>query len=172
MADSQLRKFDYETAEIGEEPGSFDYVLTQEMLDNYRRAVEDPDANFPTIAARHDSTALGMLYEGYAGPVNSGNEVEFHNPPIPRRRIKVTGRIADKYQRREKPYLVIEATAVDDDGHILEKTRTYQMLKPDELGKKWQPQDQKSAGYLRRSADNLNASPNSGLQMGIVPSGG
>tara|TARA_B100000315_G_C14398920_1_gene505551 strand:+ start:342 stop:767 length:426 start_codon:yes stop_codon:yes gene_type:complete len=140
MVDSQLRQFDYETAEIGEKLGSYDYVLTQETLDIFRQAVEDPDATFPTIAVRHDSTAFWMLYEGYSGPVNAGNEVEFHNPPIPGRRIKVTGRIADKYWRREKPYLVIEATAVDEDGRILEKMRTYQMMKPDELGKKWQPQ--------------------------------
>ena len=34
---------------------------------------------------------------------------------------------------------VIEATATDEDGRLLEKLRTYQMKKPDEVGKKWQP---------------------------------
>ena len=57
------------------------------------------------------------------------------NPPIPGKRVTVTARIADKYWRRGKPYLVLEATAVDEDGCLLEKTRTYQMKKPDELGK-------------------------------------
>ena len=51
-----------------------------------------------------------------------------------------TGRIADKYLRRDKPYMVIEATAIDEDGRLLEKLRTYQMKKPDEVGKKWHPQ--------------------------------
>ena len=72
--------------------------------------------------------------------VNAGNQVEFFNPPIPGKKIKVTGRVADKYMRRDKPYLVIEATAVDEDGRLLEKLRTYQMKKPDEVGKKWHPQ--------------------------------
>ena len=75
-----------------------------------------------------------MVYEDNVGGVNAGNEVEFFNPPIPGKTIRVTGRVADKYLRRDKPYLVIEATAVDEDGRLLEKLRTYQMKKPDEVG--------------------------------------
>ena len=52
----------------------------------------------------------------------------------------MTGRIADKYLRRDKPYIVIEATAIDEDGRLLEKLSTYQLKKPDELGKKWHPE--------------------------------
>ena len=52
----------------------------------------------------------------------------------------MTGRIHDKYLRRDKPYMVIEATAIDEDGRLLERLRTYQMKKPDEVGKKWHPQ--------------------------------
>ena len=35
---------------------------------------------------------------------------------------------------------MIEATAVDEVGRMLERLRTYQMKKPDEVGKKWHPQ--------------------------------
>ena len=140
MARTKIRQFDYEKAEIGEELGSFEYVLSQDVLDRFRESVEDPDAAFPTIAVKHDGTALQMVYEDDTGGINAGNEVEFHNPPIPGKKIKVTGRIADKYWRRDKPYLVCEATAVDEDGRLLEKMRTYTMRKPDEVGKKWQPQ--------------------------------
>ena len=138
MAGQQLKEFDYDKLEIGEELGSYEYVLTQEMLDNFRAAVADPDAAFPTLAVKHDATAFAMVYEDKTGGVNAGNEVEFFNPPIPGKIIRVTGRVADKYLRRDKPYMVIEATAVDEDGRLLEKLRTYQMKKPDEVGKKWQ----------------------------------
>ena len=110
------------------------------MLDTFRASVEDPDAAFPTIAVKHDATSLSISYEDNIGGVNAGNEMEFHNPPLAGNKIKVTGRIHDKYSRRDKPYLVIEATAVDEDGRLLEKMRTYQMKKPDEVGKKWQAQ--------------------------------
>ena len=138
MAGQNIKEFDYDKLVIGEELGSYEYVLTQDMLDNFRAAVEDPEASFPTLAVKHDATAFAMVYEDNTGGVNAGNEVEFFNPPIPGKTIHVTGRVADKYLRRDKPYMVIEATAVDEDGRLLEKLRTYQMKKPDEVGKKWQ----------------------------------
>ena len=138
MAGQNIKEFDYAKLVIGEELGSYEYVLTQEMLDNFRAAVDDPEASFPTLAVKHDATAFAMVYEDNTGGVNAGNEVEFFNPPIPGKTIRVTGRVADKYLRRDKPYMVIEATAIDEDGRLLEKLRTYQMKKPDEVGKKWQ----------------------------------
>jgi hypothetical protein len=140
MAGAQPKEFNYESSKIGEELGTYDYVMSQETLDNYRQAVDDPDAIFPTIAVKHDATAFALAYHDNTGGVNAGNEVEFFNPPVPGKKITITGRISDKYLRRDKPYLVIEATAIDEDGRLLEKTRTYQMKKPDEVGKKWQPQ--------------------------------
>ena len=53
----------------------------------------------------------------------------------------MTARVADKYYRRDKPYLVIEATAKDEDGRLLERVWTYQLKKPDEVGRKWHRQD-------------------------------
>ncbi len=140
MAAEKLPELEYYKLQIGEELGSYEYLLTQEMIDSFRASVEDPDAAFPTIAVKHDATALAMSYQDNLGGVNAGNEMEFHNPPIPGKKVKVTGRIHDKYSRRDKPYLVIEATAVDEDGRLLEKMRTYQMKKPDEVGKKWHAQ--------------------------------
>ena len=140
MVEKQLKPYVYDDVEIGEELGSYEYVLTQEMLDNFRASVQDPDACFPTLAVKHDATALNMVYDDQVGGVNAGNEVEFFNPPIVGKKIFVTGRIHDKSLRRDKPYMVIEATAVDEDGRMLERLRTYQMKKPDEVGKKWHPQ--------------------------------
>ena len=139
MAAEPLKPFNYADIAIGEELGSYEYVLTQEMLDNFRSSVDDPDAPFPTLAVKHDATAFAMVYDDQTGGVNAGNEVEFFNPPLPGKKIRVTGRIHDKYLRRDKPYMVIEATAEDEDGRLLEKLRTYQMKKPDEVGKKWHP---------------------------------
>lgn len=140
MAENDLPLFVYNEVEIGEELGSYEYLLTQEMVDLYRRAVDDPDAVFPTIAVKHDATSLSLAYDDQTGSVNAGNEIDLYNPPVPGKKILVTGRVHDKYTRREKPYLVIEATAIDEDGRLIEKMRTYQLKKPEELGKKWHPQ--------------------------------
>jgi hypothetical protein len=140
MSQQNLPEFNYDRVQVGEELGTYEYVLTQEMVDEYRKSVDDPEGVFPTIAVKHDATALALAYNDTTGGVNAGNEIELHNPPIPGKKIRVTGRIHDKYSRRDKPYLVIEATAVDEDGRLIEKMRTYQMKKPDEVGKKWHSQ--------------------------------
>ena len=139
MLDQGTKELQYNDLVIGEPLGSYEYVLTQEMLDNFRESVEDSEAVFPTLAVKHDATALNMVYKDTTGGVNAGNEVEFFNPPIPGKKIIVSGRVANKYVRRDKPYLVIEAIATDEDGRLLERLRTYQMKKPDEVGKKWHP---------------------------------
>ena len=140
MAEQELPLFDYDQVVVGEELGSYEYVLTQEMVDLYRQAVDDPDAVFPTIAVKHDATSLSLAYDDQTGSINAGNEIDLFNPPVPGKKILVTGRVHDKFVRREKPYLVIEATATDEDGRLIEKMRTYQIKKPEELGKKWHPQ--------------------------------
>ena len=140
MAAQDLPLFNYDDVQIGEELGSYEYELTQEMIDLYRKAVDDPDAVFPTIAVKHDATSLALAYDDQTGSINAGNEIDLHNPPVPGKKIRVTGRIHDKFIRRDKPYLVIEATATDEDGRLIERMRTYQIKKPEELGKKWHPQ--------------------------------
>ena len=137
MADSPRKEFDFEKAEIGEDLGSYEYVLSRRTADNYRASIEDPDAPFVTIGVKHDTTALEMAYDDQVGGILAGAEVEFYNAPAPGKKITVTARIANKYWRRGKPYLVTESTAVDEDGRLLEVFRSYEVKKPDELGRKW-----------------------------------
>ena len=137
MAEETRKLYSYEEIQVGETLGSYEYLFTQEMLDMYRESVDDPDASFATLAVKHDATAFELAYNDQTGTINAANEVEFHAAPIPGKVIKVTGRVADKYLRKDLPYIVLEATAVDEDGMLLEKIRTYQLKKPDELGKKW-----------------------------------
>ena len=61
MAEPELKIFSYETIEIGEELGSYDYILTQKMVDAFRTSVDDPDASFPTLGVKHDATAFAMV---------------------------------------------------------------------------------------------------------------
>ena len=137
MTAEKTRPFDFDKMQIGEELGSFEYVLTQKQLDDYRESIDEPDAMYPTIAIKHDATALSMVYDAGPGGANARNEIHFHNPPIPGKKIKVTARIVDKYVRRDAPYLVIEATAVDEDGRLIEDIKTYQLKRPSKVGEKW-----------------------------------
>ena len=130
---------DWDALEVGETFEKYEYVLTQEMIDTYRKGVMDPEAGFPTIAHKVDVKQYNAKYRDN-GSVNARCAFYCYNPPIAGKKLIVTAKIADKYLRRDKPYIVIEATAIDEDGRLLEKLSTYQLKKPDELGKKWHPE--------------------------------
>ena len=57
--------------------------------------------------------------------------------PIPGKRLRVNAWIADKYIRRDNPYLVTEAVSVDEDGRLIDRVITHELKRPSEVGKKW-----------------------------------
>lgn len=113
----------FDSIPVGEDLGSYDYVLTEQMVRDYRRVVDNPNAAYPTVAARHPANLFYRKYRQVMRVPNMGQDSEYFNPPIAGKRIRVTARIADKYIRRDKPYLVIEATATDEDGRLIERSR-------------------------------------------------
>jgi hypothetical protein len=127
---------DWEALAIGESFPSFSYVLTQEMLDEYRKGVMDTEAAFPTIAHKVDVMAYNRAYQD-AGSVNARCAFRCYNPPLAGKRITVHAWIADKYRRRGKTYIVTEAVSVDEDGRLLDRVITHELKQPGEVGKKW-----------------------------------
>lgn len=136
MADMKPQRAEWKDIHIGEELPSYEYVLTQEMLDMFREAVQDPGARFPTISVRADTTSFYQKYED-SGSVNARCTFFCYNPPVPGKRLRVTAWIADKYFRRDKPYLVTEAVSVDEDGRLIDRVITHELKRPLEVGNKW-----------------------------------
>ncbi len=127
----------WETLEIGEKFEPYSYVLTQEMLDDYRKGVMDPEAAFPTISCKVDTHQYHVVYRDN-GSVNARCAFHCYNPPIAGKRITVSAWIADKYARRGKNYIVTEAVSVDEDGRLLDRVITHELKQPTEVGKKWE----------------------------------
>ena len=123
----------WESIPVGDDLGSLDYVLTQQMVDDYRRVVDNPHAAYPTVAARHPANLFYRKYAAVMRVPNMGHDSEYYNPPVAGKRITITGRVADKYVRRGNSYLIVEATAVDEDGRLIEKSRLVGLAK--EVGK-------------------------------------
>ena len=113
----------WESIPVGDDLGTLDYVLTAQMVADYRRVVDNPHAAYPTVAARHPATLFYRKYAAVMRVPNMGHDSEYYNPPVAGKRITISGRIADKYIRRGNTYLIVEATAVDEDGRLIEKSR-------------------------------------------------
>jgi hypothetical protein len=113
----------WESIPVGDDLGTLDYVLTAQMVADYRRVVDNPHAAYPTVAARHPANLFSRKYAAVMRVPNMGHDSEYYNPPVAGKRITISGRIADKYIRRGNTYLIVEATAVDEDGRLIEKSR-------------------------------------------------
>ena len=123
----------WESIPVGDDLGSLEYVLTAQMIADYRRVVDNPDAAYPTVAARHPANLFYRKYATVMRVPNMGHDSEYCNPPVADKRITITGRIVDKYIRRGNAYLIVEATAVDEDGRLIERSRLVGLAR--EVGK-------------------------------------
>ena len=131
MSSPALPNEPWEAVEVGDDLGSLDYVMTAEMIADYRRVVDNPHAAYPTVAARHPANLFYRKYASAAARPEHGTRLRSTSTRrSPGKRINVTARIADKYIRREKPYLVIEATATDEDGRLIEISRLVGLARP------------------------------------------
>ncbi|MFH1141182.1 MAG: hypothetical protein V1724_05885 [Chloroflexota bacterium] len=138
MTERQVRKFDYDTAEVGYEEDGGTYVLTQAQVDMYRQALDDPEAAFPQIGALPGAPESEQAPpSAIPGGINARSEREYFNPPIPGKKIHVTRRISGKYMRRDLQYVVDEKTGVDEDGRLIERFRHHSLLRGQALGEKW-----------------------------------
>lgn len=134
----------WESIPIGDDLGSLDYVLTEQMVADYRRVVDNPTAAYPTVAARHPANLFYRKYAKVMRVPNMGHDSEYFNPPVAGKRITITGRIADKYIRRGKTYIIVEATAVDEDGRLIERSKLVgharevgRQAAHEDIAKKW-----------------------------------
>ena len=137
QAEESRKLLDWDALEVGEKFEPYSYVLTQQMLDEFRKGVMDPEAAFPTISGKVDTHQYHGVYRDN-GSVNARCCFQFYNPPIPGKRITVESWIADKYARRGKNYIVTEAVSVDEDGRLLDRVITHELKQPSEVGKKWE----------------------------------
>jgi hypothetical protein len=143
-AEVQIEKREvWESIPVGDDLGTMDYVMTEQMIADYRRVVGNPHAAYPTVAARHPANLFYRKYAKIMRVPNAGHDSQFFNPPIVGKRIFVSASVVDKYIRRGRPYLVVEATAKDEDGRLIEISRLIGMARPvgipahADLARKW-----------------------------------
>ena len=121
------KPFSYETIQVGEELGRKEILITDEMIRACAGAIESvhrwyfEDSPFggriapPTI---FDNDTLRMLDENYErfGSIHAKQEWEFKNPARLGKKATVTVRLVEKYIRRDRPWIVMELVAVDEEG--------------------------------------------------------
>jgi acyl dehydratase len=95
--------------------GFLEYLVEDETLQLFRKAVDYQESNFPNIVACEPHIVL--LQKGEFGSLESVTHTDrYFRPPVAGRRVQVTGWIRERRMERGSERLVVETFAVDDIG--------------------------------------------------------
>ena len=105
----------YDRLVLGEQLGHLEYLVTGELLEQFRAAVGYPEAAFPHLAVKEYLEVLRRKH-GPLDFISAKHKDRYFHPPIVNKRVQVTGWVREKYQRRDRNWLVVETLAIDEDG--------------------------------------------------------
>ncbi len=119
--------FSFDAVAVGEEFAPLTYEITAAKLAAFRAATANPDAQMITIAAKEYAYLLWAKYEEVVS-INAKHEAWYSRRPEVGDRITATGRIADKYERRGRRFLVIETRSSNQDGAEICRNRVTLLI--------------------------------------------
>lgn len=128
----------YETMPVGQVVGPITYLVPRDFNPRRLAAFSSQDMSECFRAEEGEFAEPSFLYGqhswvmrrhfSWAGSVHAKCDVELEAPVRPGGRIHVTGRIADKYERRGGRYAVFEMATADDDGRPICTVRNSMLL--------------------------------------------
>jgi hypothetical protein len=120
----------------------YTFQVTPELNEQYLYAVQDyhsryleekdsgPPLVHPGLLLNQSNLTRSPSYglkAGIAG-VHAKEEVEFLNPGRVGKEFRVTWKVVEEYEKRDKLYTVIEALIVDQDGTEIMRRRTHGVI--------------------------------------------
>jgi len=129
----------YEAVEAGQRLGPIQYRVDPELVRGQLRAVGQPVPVFltdpaidtlliePSLYARNYIRLLRADFM-VEGVIHSRSELALKRPARAGQLLTVTGRVAEKYLRRGRPYVVIESETFDESGGEVSRERNTLLL--------------------------------------------
>lgn len=115
---------------VGADLGSVEYELTPEMADRHLRATHQ--AGYPPVGGARLAPVSILASDGIrlveasvdiSESVHAGQGIEIFAAPIVGSRIRVRGRVADKFVKGGRQFVVIDTVSEDDQGRLLARGR-------------------------------------------------
>lgn len=134
----------YEALQAGDKVGEVEIAITDTLVDAYAEAVGDSDALFMEADASGQRTAHPELLPKYAMEylwvplfnrmpnIRAKQAYDYIAPVKTGRTYRATGHVAEKYERRGRYFVVLEAVFKDEDGHEVLKDRRTQLVLTEE----------------------------------------
>ena len=145
----------YAGLQVGQELGPWETVFTEEDVRDYAASIEDENpwyvqgSAFGQLVAHPAMTAtfgIPLLQEScskileeadqpWAG-LHAKAEHRYTNPIPIGKRLIVRGKVAEKYIRRDRYYVVVELWVVDEDGQDIIRIQDTILLSPVRISEK------------------------------------
>ena len=110
--------------------GASSTTLTDQLVERHLRATHQtrvPSANgdryAPVSILASDGIRLSETQFDIGESVHAGQRLEIVNLPIVGTKITVSGRVADKFEKGGRLFVVMELTSTDDRGRLLARGR-------------------------------------------------
>lgn len=126
----------YDELEIGEEFAPLEFTIPEERVKQYIEVFDDPhdwlrekDPKVPPFISSMD--VIRPIFEKYGiapGTVHAKQEVEMLKAVKPGQKLISKSRVADKYIKRERKYVVFEILTEDEDGKRINRNRFHFVL--------------------------------------------
>ena len=125
------REMSYEDLEVGRKLGPKEFTTTEEDIKNYMALIQWSPDNVPQgelfvppcYGVSGNVRTLNEALGGAGTGVWAKSEHKYFNTPVPGKKLIKTGRIADKFVKRGKKYIVWELDTVDEDGRLIYRSR-------------------------------------------------
>ena len=125
-----------EEAQSGEALRPHSYTLTREIAlftarnlgKDYLEKDESGREIAPACVTDNDYVDLWISDFTTKEAVHAKAEHRYLNPPTVGKRLEVTGRILDKYNRRGRDFLVLESETTDEDGVKLVESKNVLLI--------------------------------------------
>jgi acyl dehydratase len=138
----------WEDLQPGTETGRFEVIVTDEMIDAYLDSMDNDHPWFvkggaspgggriapPDLVPKLAMTDLfqSFIHRDIGPNIRAKQAFTFYEPMRPGMTVKAVGRLVEKYERRGKHFITLEALFTDDKGtKLVLDRRTQLVLSPD-----------------------------------------
>jgi hypothetical protein len=115
---------------IGTDMGSIEYTLAEDRVERHLRATHqqpyptvDGERYAPVSILASDGIWLAESRFDIGESVHAGQQMEIVNLPIVGSRVKVSGKVVDKFEKGGRQFVVMDVLSEDDRGRVLARGR-------------------------------------------------
>ena len=111
---------------VGTDMGSIEYTISEERVERHLRATHqtpypesDGEKLAPVSILASDGIWLAESQFDISESVHAGQRLEILNVPIVGSRVKVSGRVVEKFEKGGRQFVVMDVVSEDDRGRVL-----------------------------------------------------